>query len=106
MKRRNGRAVKRPIGHSFEHLESRYCLTVAAAVESGNLVVTGDADGAVAITAVDATTYKVTDNGADVATLQNITGGIRVGIDATAAANYQVTINLAGQAVDKIMANL
>src|SRR5438094_2687023 len=106
MKRRNRRPAKRPIGRILERLEGRYCMTVAAAVTDGNLVVTGDADGAVTITAVDATTYKVTDNGADVATLENVTGEIRVGIDATAGNNDDVTIDLATQAVDRIMANL
>src|SRR5437773_11012082 len=106
MKRRNRRPAKRPIGRIFERLVGRYCLTVAAAVTDGNLVVTGDADGAVTITAVDATTYKVTDNGADVATLENVTGGIRLGIDASAGKNDQLTIDLGGQSVDRIMANL
>ena len=44
MKRRNRRPAKRPIGRIFERLEGRYCLTVAAAVTDGNLVVAGDAD--------------------------------------------------------------
>ena len=59
MKRRNGRQFKREmkrlIGQSFERLESRYCLTVAAAVTGGNLVISGDADGAVALKEMDAT---------------------------------------------------
>src|SRR5437016_868095 len=67
MKRRNGREFKREmkrlIGQSFERLESRYCLTVAAAVTGGNLVVSGDADGAVAIHEDSAGTFSVTDNG-------------------------------------------
>src|SRR5207248_7180740 len=106
MKRRNRRPAKRPLGRIFERLEGRYCLTVAAAVTDGNLVVSGDADGAVTITAVDATTYKITDNGADVATVDNVTGSIRLGLDATAGKNDSVTIDLGGQAVDRIMANL
>src|SRR5262245_19680703 len=105
MKRRYGRTARQQNARIFEHLEARYCLTVAAAVDNGNLVLTGDADGAVAITAVDATTYKVTDNGADVATLEDVTGGIRIDIDDTAAHDYDVTIDLAGQSVDHLMAN-
>src|SRR5262249_26383604 len=98
MKRRNRVGVER--------LENRYCLTVAVTVDNGDLVVSGDADGAVEITAVDATTYQVKDNGVVVATEQNVNDDIRIGIDATAGANNQVTIDLAGQAVNKIMADL
>src|SRR2546423_15839 len=98
--------MKRLSKRRFERLEGRYCLSVSAVVESGDLVVSGDADGAVEIKAVDATTYEVTDNGAVVATLKNVTDDIRIAIDATAGADNQVTISLAGQAVDRIMANL
>src|SRR6478672_4936689 len=106
MKRKKLARARPLIGHQFERLESRYALTVAAAVANDVLDVSGDADGAVTITAIDATTYKVTDNGADVATAQNVTGGIQIGIDSAASANDSVTIDLGGQAVDKLMANL
>src|SRR5690349_20397837 len=112
MKRQSGRATmraikRRLIAQSFERLESRYCLTVTAAVTGGNLVVSGDADGAVVIHEDSAGTFGVTDNGAAVGTpLSNVTGGIKLSIDATAGANNDVTVDLAGQAVDKIMANL
>src|SRR5438094_10673805 len=103
--RRNRRLAKRTIGRILERLEGRYCLTVAAAVTDGKLVVTGDADGAVTITAVDATTYKMTDNGADVATADNVTGSIRLGLDATAGQNESVPIDRGGQALDRITSN-
>ena len=51
--------MKRRMHGRFEPLEGRYCLAVAAAVDHGNLVISGDADGAVEITAVDATTLNV-----------------------------------------------
>jgi hypothetical protein len=99
-------AAKRPALRAVERLEDRYCLTVAAALDNGMLAVTGDADGAVAITATDATTYKVSDNNADVATVSNVTGGIKVAIDATAGKDDTVTIDLGEQSVDRVMANL
>src|SRR5438045_3867436 len=102
MKRNKLPRARRIIGHQIERLESRYALTIAAALDNGMLNVSGDADGAVTITAVDATTYKVTDNGVDVASVQNVTGGIQIGIDATAKADDSMTIDLGGQAVDKI----
>src|SRR2546430_7362792 len=106
MKRRNKRPAKRPIGRIFERLEGRYCLTVAAAVTDGNLVVTGDADGAVTITAVDATTYKVTDNGADGATVGKGTGGHRIGLDDSAGKNEPGTNQLRRPAGDPVKAHL
>jgi hypothetical protein len=98
--------AKRPTLRAVERLEDRYCLTVAAALDNGMLDVTGDADGAVAITATDGTTYKVTDNNADVATVSNVTGGIKVAMDVAAGKDDTVTIDLGSQSVDRLMANL
>src|SRR5262249_8220709 len=101
------RKMKRLIGQCFERLESRYCLTVTAAVTGDNLVVSGGAGGAVVVHEDSAGTFSVTDNGVAVGTpLSNVTGGIKLNIDASAGADNDVTIDLAGQAVDKIMANL
>ena len=84
-KRRNMRYQRRIV---FEPLESRLCLSVSATVSHGDLVVTGDADGAVEITAVGAGGSQVTDNGsviADGTDLQGVTDDIHIDIDESAA---------------------
>src|SRR6188472_26793 len=71
----------------FEFLEKRLALAVTATVTDGDLVVTGDADGAVQITAVGTGQYEVHDNGnliANSTTLTGATDDIRIDIDASA----------------------
>jgi hypothetical protein len=95
----------------FEVLENRFCLAVTAMVtDGGDLIVEGDADGAVKIVAVSEGTFRVTDNGvviADETTLQGVTDDIRIRLDTDAEDNNDVvTIDLAGQSVDRVYANL
>ena len=74
----------------FESLEQRLALAVTATVTDGDLVVQGDADGAVQIVAVGAGSYEVRDNGALIADSTTLTGAnddIRINIDATAGAS-------------------
>ena len=99
--------MKRRRMGSFEQLETRLCLTVAVDVDEGDLIVSGDADGAVEIIAVDETTFQVTDAGGAPVTVEGITDDIRIELDAgDAAANDQVTLDLAGQAVDRVVVEL
>src|SRR5262245_62043091 len=56
-------AMKSKPFRRFEPLENRMCLSVSVAVTDGDLVVSGDADGAVEIVAVSDGVYRVTDNG-------------------------------------------
>ena len=79
---------------------------MAVAVDDGDLIVPGDADGAVEITAVDADTYTVTDNGVMVSTAEGVTDDFRIKLDATAEANDSLTLNLNGQTIDKLMVDL
>jgi hypothetical protein len=99
---------KRLISSAFESLEERRYLTVDVSVsDDGDLVVVGDADGAVAITAVDAGTFEVTDNGVVVATVEGVTDDIRIRLAGEGeGADDQVTVNLGEQAVDIVYANL
>ena len=81
----------------FESLEKRLALAVTATVTDGDLVVSGDADGAVQITAVGAGHYEVRDNGvliADSTTLTGVNDDIKIDIDATAGADNTVTLDL------------
>ena len=66
----------------------------------------GDADGNVEIIALDATTYQVKDKGVIVGTAEAVNDDIRIQINAEAEANNQVTLDFAGQSVDKVMADL
>jgi hypothetical protein len=83
---------------------------VTASVSDGDLVVEGDADGAVEIVAVSEGAYRVTDNGvviADETTLQGVTDDIHINLESTVAGtNDTLTIDLAGQTVDKVYAEL
>ena len=93
----------------FESLEKRLALAVTAAVTDGDLVISGDADGAVEIVAVGTGNYEVRDNGvliADSTTLTGVTDDIKINIDATAGADNTVTLDLTGQTVDQVYANL
>src|SRR6185436_6734386 len=58
----------------FESLEKRLALTVTATVSAGDLVVQGDADGAVAITSVGTGNFEVRDNGVLIADSTTLTG--------------------------------
>ena len=93
----------------FESLEKRLALAVTAAVTDGSLVIKGDADGAVQIVAVSSGGYEVRDNGvliADSTTLTGVNDDIKINIDATAGADNTVTIDLNGQTVNQVNANL
>jgi hypothetical protein len=93
----------------FESLEKRLALAVTATVTDGDLIVTGDADGAVQITAVGAGQYEVRDDGnliADNTTLTGATDDIRIDIDDLAGADNMVTLDLGTQTVDRIYAEL
>ena len=68
--------------HSIERLENRVYLTVTASVSDGDLVVEGQADGAVEITAVEEGKFVVTDNGVEVATLEGVNDDIMIKLDA------------------------
>ena len=97
---------------TFEALEPRRALAVSATVTDGDLVITGDADGAVEIVAVGDGSYQVTDNGvliADETTLTGVTDDIRIDIDEFAGADNSVLLDLSAQTtqtVDRIYADL
>jgi hypothetical protein len=93
----------------FESLEKRLALAITAAVTDGDLVVSGDADGAVVITVVGAGSYEVHDNGvliADSTALTGATDDIKIDIDESAGVDNTVTIDLGTQSVDRIYADL
>ncbi len=94
----------------FESLENRLCLSVSVAVTDGDLVVQGDADGAVEIVAVSDGAFRVTDNGvviADETTLQGVTDDVRINLESSIAdTNDTVTVDLGTQSVDKVYADL
>ena len=98
--------MKRQNAFGFERLEDRSYLAVDVAVDEGQLLVSGIADGAVEIVAIDATTYEVRDNGVVVATAEGVAEEIRISLDAGGATDDNVTINLVGQTIGRIMADL
>lgn len=98
--------MKRQILRRVEQFEDRICLAVSATISAGDLVVTGTPDGAVEILAVDEDTYQVSDNGVVITTLDGVSDDIRIALKPTASGGNDVTVNLAGQAVDSIMASL
>jgi len=91
----------------FESLERRLALAVTAAVVDGDLVIDGDADGPVAIAATGGGTYQVTDNGVAIGgMLDGVTNDITIKIDNTADAANTVTLDLTGQTVNNVSADL
>lgn len=90
----------------FESLESRRCLSVSVQVTNGDLVVTGQADGAVEIVATAAGSFQVTDNGIAVGTFTGASDDIRVKLDDPTDSGNKVTIDLAGQTVDQVVVRL
>ena len=93
-----------------EILESRICLSASAAVDNGDLVVTGNAEGDIAIIAVGDGLYEVYEAGvlvADSTQLQDVTDDIRVALEETPdGTNDKVSIELGDQTVDRIYADL
>jgi hypothetical protein len=94
----------------IEPLENRLCLSVSVAVTDGDLIVSGDADGAVEIVAVSEGAFQVSDNGvliADETTLNGVTDDIHINLEESIeGTNDTVTIDLGGQAVDRVYAEL
>src|SRR5687768_15546533 len=83
----------------FEHIEPRLCLAVTAGIGSnGDLNVEGDSAGPIEIAALDADSYQVSENGVLVGTVDGVRRAIRVTLGAS---NDDVTLDLAGQAVNK-----
>ncbi len=80
----------------FEQLEDRICLTASASLVSGSLVVTGDPNGAVEITALENNTYEVLDDESLIATIANVTRDIRIQLNSGSDA---ITLELDGQTV-------
>jgi len=99
--------MKRRNLHVFEPLERRLCLTVAVQVDNGDLIVDGQSDGPVEITAVAEGTFQVVDDGAVIAILEGVDDDIRIDLDAgDASADDTITLDLAGQAVDRVIVDL
>src|SRR5215212_4239540 len=93
----------------FESLEKRLALTVTATVSAGDLIVQGDADGAVVVTSVGTGNFEVTDNGvliADSTTLTGVNDDIQINLDPSAGVDNTVTLDLGSQTVDQISAKL
>ena len=92
----------------FEYLENRMCLAVAAAVtDEGDLLVEGGSDGPVEILGTGEEGFEVYEDGELVAAVTGVTGGLRIQmIDEGTAAEDNVSVDLNGQAVDRVIADL
>jgi hypothetical protein len=89
----------------IECLEDRLLMTVEASLSSdGDLVVQGDANGAVEISVVESGGFQVSDNGVVVATIDGVDDDMRIRI--TGEGDDRVTLNLGAQVVDKVFAAL
>src|SRR5688500_19027718 len=83
----------------FESIEHRLCLAVTAGLAAnGDLLVEGDSAGAIEIVALDADSFQVSENAVVVGTVDGVRRGIRI---ALGAANDVVTLDLAGQSLNK-----
>src|SRR5215211_3518882 len=88
----NSRALK------FEQVENRICPAILVDLRSnGDLAVSGDSAGIVAITAIDSDSYQVMEGATLVATIDGVSRGIRVDLGGSSDV---VTIDLAGQTLN------
>lgn len=102
-----GRDGMRQRRKSFEFLESRVCMTVLPALMDGNLLIAGDAFGELEIAGRGAGSFDIIEGGQLVATVDSVTGGVLVQLEYFLKdVNDSVVINLEGQAVDFIHADL
>ncbi len=91
----------------MERLEDRRLLAVDVQVLSGDLVVSGNATGAVEITAQADGSYVVTEGGTAVGTYTGVTDDIKVTLDSEkASADDRVTIDLGGAKIDSLTVSL
>jgi hypothetical protein len=101
----------------LESLEQRLCLAVDVNLTSGLLAITGDADGALKIDIAEVTVdnnpvmaVTVADNGAAIGApvpLTDLTSGMQIKLGGTdAGADDDVSIDLGGQSVPRITADL
>ena len=109
MKRNKNRRIRRGLHRpsaDYKKLEDRICLTVSASVtQTGSLSVRGAADGLVEIVAVAPETFRVTDNGVEIATLDRVRRNIAVKLR-EGPLNDTVRINLQNQAVENVVVEL
>lgn len=90
---------------TFESLESRIALTVAAEVVNGNLLVSGQADGAVAIVGSAGGEFSIVDNGVEIASVNGVNKNIRIDLP-TQDANDVLSIDLGGNSIRNFYANM
>lgn len=89
----------------FETLESRIALTVAAEVVNGNLLISGQADGPVAIVGSAGGNFSIVDNGVEVGSVSGVNKNIRVDLP-TQNADDALSIDLGGNSIRNFYANL
>lgn len=103
------RQQKNSQSNEYCQLEDRKLLAVGAQLVHGNLFVHGVSEAPVEIQAIDQTTFEVTEGGETVATVEDVTGGIRVKMghnENTGSGQDDVSIDLGGFHVQHVRANL
>ena len=93
------------IRRTCERLESRLCLTVLAEVVNGDLVVEGQAEGDVVITAQGGVHFEIVD-GSSTLQVTGVSDDIRVMLDENGSADNKVTLELGGEAIDRVIVDL
>lgn len=89
-----------------EKLEERRLLAIDVAVTNGDLVISGEADGAVTIRSLDDGSIEVQEGDKVVANFTDVTDDIRIDLDSTGTMDDTVIIDLDTKSVDRLMVDL
>lgn len=89
-----------------EKLEERRLLAIDVAVTDGDLVISGEADGAVTIRSLADGSIEVQEGDKVVANFTDVTDDIRIDIDSTGTMDDTVVIDLDTKSVDRLMVDL
>ncbi len=89
-----------------EKLEPRQMFAIDVTVVDGDLVVSGEAEGAVAIRTLEDGSIEVKEGDRIVANKTDVTDDIRIDLDSTGTQDDTVVIDLKAKAIDRLMVNL
>lgn len=89
-----------------EKLEERRLLAIDVAVTDGDLVISGEADGAVTIRSLEDGSIEVQEGDKVVANFTDVIDDIRIDLDSTGTMDDTIVIDLDAKSVDRLMVDL
>jgi hypothetical protein len=89
-----------------EKLEERRLLAIDVAVTDGDLVISGEADGAVTIRSLEDGSIEVQEGDKVVANFTDVIDDIRIDLDSTGTMDDTIVVDLDAKSVDRLMVDL